>query len=574
MASKTVFGSQGSSRVPVATGVNEAGGVAYDLEAKEALAQLAVTGCFNQTFYVSAKDQLDTVKTLVGKVDPDFIGKLAVYSREKGFMKDMPAFLLGYLSGLLAQTAKAEDEARKAGKGAEAAGLSAKVRNLSAMLLEVFPRVVDNGKMLRNYVQIVRSGQSGRKSFGSSPKRLIGAWFETRSDEQVFFASVGNDPSLADVIRLCRPAPMTQERAALYGYFLGKTKGKFGDKEFTVAEALPDVVRSYEGFRKDPASTALPKAPYEMLEGLPLTESQWKELAMRSSWQQTRQHLNTFHKKGVFKDPAVVKALAEKLRDEKLIARAKAMPYQLMVAYMNMQGEIPIEISNALQDAVEIATRNIPVIDGMVAVFPDVSGSMSSAVTGQRVNPKTGKVESHTSKVRCIDVAALVAAAVLRTNPQAIVIPFAETARDVKLNPKDSIMTNAKILHSHPGGGTNCSAALAEIHRRGLTPDLCWYVSDNESWVDSARARYNGGTGVMTEWDKLARKNPKAKLVCMDIQPNTTSQAPSRPSILNVGGFNDTVFEDVSTFWSGFARSWTEMIENYSGATDADVAAQ
>src|SRR5690606_17859630 len=134
----------------------------------------------------------------------------------------------------------------------------------------IFPRVIDNGKMLRNFVQIIRSGQSGRKSFGSAPKRLIRAWFDTRTEEQVFYASVGNDPSLADVIRLCRPVPMTQERAALYGYLLGREKGKCNDAEFAVTQALPEVVQTYEAFRKAPLG-ALPKAPYEMLEGLSLT---------------------------------------------------------------------------------------------------------------------------------------------------------------------------------------------------------------------------------------------------------------------------------------------------------------
>lgn len=571
MASKDIFGSKGSSSsFPVATAINAAGGRAYNLEAKEALAQLAVTGCFNQTFYASAADQLDKVKSLLGAVDPDFVGKLAVYSRERGFMKDMPAFLLGYLTGLQARMAKGEDDARKAGKAEEAAAMSGHVREMSAMLLDIFPRVIDNGKMLRNFVQIIRSGQSGRKSFGSAPKRLIRAWFDTRTEEQVFYASVGNDPSLADVIRLCRPVPMTQERAALYGYLLGREKGKFNDAEFEVTQALPEVVQTYEAFRKAPLG-ALPKAPYEMLEGLSLTESQWKELAMRSSWQQLRQHLNTFQKKGVFKDQAVVKALADKLRDKELIQRAKAMPYQLMVAFKNVSGETPLEITNALQDAMEIATMNIPVIDGVIAVLPDVSGSMHSAITGTRINPKTGKAESHTSKVQCLDVAALVAAAVMRRNPQTVVIPFEARAIKVKLNPKDSIMTNAEILSRLPAGGTNCAAALAEVNARGLNPALCWFVSDNESWIESARhgAWGGGATQTMGEWDKIVRKNPNAKLVCMDLTPNTTTQAPSRKDILNVGGFSDAVFDVVATFCSGYAQSWVEMIENYDSSTKA-----
>ena len=63
---------------------------------------------------------------------------------------------------------------------------------------------------------------------------------------------------------------------------------------------------------------------------------------------------------------------------------------------------------------------------------------MSSAVTGERTGATTA--------VRCIDVAALVAASILRQNPQAEVVPFATGVVDVRLNSRDSVMTNAQKL--------------------------------------------------------------------------------------------------------------------------------
>jgi 60 kDa SS-A/Ro ribonucleoprotein len=39
---------------PKANTVNEAGGIAYKLSPKAALAQYAATGCFNHTFYADA----------------------------------------------------------------------------------------------------------------------------------------------------------------------------------------------------------------------------------------------------------------------------------------------------------------------------------------------------------------------------------------------------------------------------------------------------------------------------------------------------------------------------------------
>src|ERR1700736_5028256 len=78
---------------------NEAGGPAYRLPPKHALAQLAATGCFNGTFYAGAEDQLADLLALAEQVDDnEFLARLAIYSRERAFLKDMPVALLSILS--------------------------------------------------------------------------------------------------------------------------------------------------------------------------------------------------------------------------------------------------------------------------------------------------------------------------------------------------------------------------------------------------------------------------------------------------------------------------------------------
>ena len=94
-------------------------------------------------------------------------------------------------------------------------------------------------------------------------------------------------------------------------------------------------------------------------------------------------------------------------------------PYQLMSACMAASDSVPAIVRDALQEALELSLLNVPQIAGRVVVCPDVSGSMSSPVTGYR--------GSATSSVRCIDVAALVAAAMLRKNPDAVVLPFEQS---------------------------------------------------------------------------------------------------------------------------------------------------
>src|SRR3712207_8720763 len=47
-----------------------------------------------------------------------------------------------------------------------------------------------------------------------------------------------------------------------------------------------------------------------------------------------------------------------RLRDERLIRKARVFPYQLMVAYMNADESVPAIVREALQDAMETAVAN------------------------------------------------------------------------------------------------------------------------------------------------------------------------------------------------------------------------
>jgi 60 kDa SS-A/Ro ribonucleoprotein len=523
MANKNLFGSIAGKLLPQPEAVNEANGPAYALAPKHALAQYVATGCLNATFYASAEEQLSTTLALCGEVDSEFIARMAIFSREQGRMKDAPALLCAVLAG-----------------------------RDTRLLETIFPRVIDNAKMLRNFVQMIRSGVTGRKSLGSAPKRMVLGWLEGRSEEALFAASIGQSPSLADVIKMVHPKPAAAGREALYAYLIGRSSH---------ADALPEFVRDYEAFKAG-QTLKVPKVPLAMLTALPLGKSDWIEVARNAPWQATRMNLNTFARHGVFGDDGsrsdeqieIAKIVAERLRDRAAIAKARAFPYQLMVAYANVDARVPGVVKEAIQDAMEVALENVPSIAGKVYVLPDVSGSMHSPVTGSR--------GSATTAVRCVDVAALVAAAILRRNPDAEVIPFNDRPMPIDLNPRDSVMTNAAKLAALPRGGTNCSLPLAHLNDRGAKGDMIVYVSDNESWLDAPRARLRG-TATMVEWNRFKARSPDARLVCIDLQPYGTTQAAERDDILNVGGFSDQVFERIAEFADGrlAGEHWLAVIE-------------
>ena len=64
-------------------------------------------------------------------------------------------------------------------------------------------------------------------------------------------------------------------------------------------------------------------------------------------------------------------------------------------------------------------------------------------------------------------------------------------------------------------------------------------------------------TATIAEWQTFKRRNPRAKLVCIDVQPYGTTQAPDRGDILNIGGFSDAVFSVIAEFANGSSRPTT-----------------
>ncbi|WP_287907631.1 RNA-binding protein [Acinetobacter sp.] len=531
MANKTIFASKQQAK-PKTIAYNEAGGRAYTLKSRAALAQLAATGTLNQTFYQNAQVQLDHILNLALEVDPEFVAKTAIYARQTAHMKDTPVVLLALLSELDAELFK-----------------------------RIFPLIIDNGKQLRNFVQIMRSGMIGRKSLGSLPKRMVNEWILSASAQQLIAANVGSSPSLADVLKMTHPKPKTAEQDAFFAYVLGK--------EYQLAQ-LPAQVQALEQFRLG-VNTELPKVPMQLLTHLNLNQQQWAEIARNGSWQILRMNLNTFLRHDVFKIKGMTKIIADKLMDEQSILKSRVFPYQLMMTWSALDQEMPHEIANALKFAMQCSISNVPKLQGNVIIAIDVSGSMSSSITGYR--------QGATSQLRCVDVAALFASAFKYVNPNIRLIAFDTQVRHLsnlirvqeylkrknlmkQQNLEIDIFALAKKFASMCGGGTDCSKPLELLVKEKAKVDMVIYFSDNESWADQI-PRAHRQTGMMHYWKQLKQHNPDAKLVCVDLQPYATTQLPEHKDVMNIGGFSDTVFTLIESFANNemHANHWISEIE-------------
>ncbi len=538
MANKSLFSGL-KKLLPRATARNAAGGDAYALTPKHALAQLAATGCFGDSAYVSAESQLEALRMLIDQVDDNvYLAKLAVYARERAYMKDMPAALLVALS-----------------------------KRDTRLMHQVFERIVDNGRVLRTVFQLIRSGQFGRNSLSSSLQRAFQRWLNEASVAKLLSASIGNDPSLRDILRMARPTPKDNARRALFGWLTGKEVARWAP---ATESHLPAQVQALIAYRQSETAEAQLlilgdlSVRWDLLADAAKSPLVWKAITRQMGPQALRMNLNTLLRHEVLNDSQMVDYVASRIADADEIRRSRQFPYQFLAGYLNAADEIPHSIKTALHKAAEIACGNVPQLPGPVIIGLDVSGSMSTPVTG-------GRVRGATSKMRCIDVAALFAAAILRRNPDSVVIPFDTQAYQVSLDAGDSILSLSKRLAKYGGGGTDCSIPLREANTKLRQRKFagCVLVSDNESWVTRDRAFAPGAlgaTGVMAEWQTFVANQrrlgiPASKLVCIDLHHEGTTQAPERDDILNVGGFSDAVFQLVASYMAGDAGRFVAEVE-------------
>lgn len=503
--------------------INHAGGKAYRLTSKQALAQMVNTGTFSNTFYANALEQLEQVLAFAMQTESEFLAKLAVYARQHGYMKDTPVLLLALLC--------TREDGQKYFK-------------------QIFNVIIDNGKQLRNFVQVMRSGVVGRKSLGNLAKNQVNAWILSASDKRFVSANLGNQPSLKDVIRLAHPKPHDDRTQALIRWAIGQEYQH---------EHLPVLVQQLLAFQQD-NTQPLPDVPLQWLMSLDLTTEHWANIAKQGSWQMVRMNLNTFARHGVFEIDGMAEIIAEKLSDKTAIQQSRCFPYQLYTTWSALDPEVPIVVRNALKSAMITALSHVPQIEGNLVIAVDVSGSMSSSITGYR--------RGQTSVVRCVDVASLFATAMKYVNPTARIMPFDTQLRTIaslnddneqkgtlkqriqarigKRQPKEiDVFKMADELASLCGGGTHTALPMERLNKEQAQVDVMIYFSDNESWADEQSGR---NTQMMKEWQILKQRCPQAKLICVDLQPYKTSQVNTQADILNVGGFSDQVFTMIALF--------------------------
>lgn len=421
------------------------------------------------------------------------------------------------------------------GKDADAALLLAHLsRRDPALFGQAFAKIVTSGTKLRRFVGCIRSGVGGRRSLGARPRAMVRDWLERATDMELLAASVGNGPSLVDIIRMVHPKPGTEARAALYGWLVNPRAQQ---------PALPPLVRDYLAFRAHPIGEP-PEVPFDLLISLKLTAAQWATVARRLPFETRLRHLNALVRRKAFADPATLAETVDQVTDPARIAAAGVGPFRLMCLLRSLDPSAPAGLRAALEDALNRAVALIPPFSGAVVVCPNVVGIMTRRATALPRGAATA--------VRGHDVAALMVTALTQGNRAARLRPYSDGPKTLA-PATGGILGLSKQLAVMQGRFSHVGIALEALVPERKPVDLVVIVTANAE--GGTYDDIDHGPAMAAAWRRIKAHNRKAKLVCLQIRPDipwhNPMTLPTGPDILHLSGFSDATLPQIRDFVEG-----------------------
>lgn len=495
--------------------VNYEGDKAYLLGKKMELYSLVCTSTLNDKFYVSSQTEYNRFLKLVHGImsgDPGFIGRLAIYTRRKMYLRTMPGMLAVELA---------------LGRG------GARVKEVVA---EVIQRPDEIVEMLSYY--IFRTGRTDKEKkldkLPSQIKKGIRAVFESRRFNEYQYAKYNRktDVRFADALRLTHPRPVKEDETV--DHELNDLFKKITKNELRTPDTW-EVAISEIGKKKYETETEKNNA----------FRDEWERLIMggKLGYMATLRNLRNFLVRGV--GEKYLKMVAGHISDEGSVLKSKQLPFRFLSAYMtvyNTGNTKAIPLLAALEKAAKISVQNLDYFsDERCLIACDVSGSMNNPLS-----PRSEVMYSHVG---------LLLGQLLRTKiPNSVLSIFGQKFA-VKLLGNENVLATANHLAGtacrEVGHSTNGHLALEWAIRNNEVFDKIFFFTDCQFWHDDD----GNGIGLAPYWQKYKSEiNPNAKVYFLDLAGyGTTPLGIKNNDVYLISGWSDKIFDMLSALESGDA---------------------
>lgn len=493
--------------------INYMGGKAYSLTPELELYSAVVTTMLSDSYYEKADQRLARIQSLVGKVNPAFIARLAVYTREQMYLRTAPVVLANEL---------------------------AKVHNGDGLVGRLIGRVVqrpDEITELLAYYQLTNERTGTKKLNRISKQMQKGLATAFNKFDEYQFAKYDRETAvrLRDALFLVHPKAKDEAQQAVFNKIVSGTL----NTPYTWETEL----------------SALGQAQFA-------TEAE-KRIAMRTKWEElidsgrvgymaTLRNLRNMLEAGI--SGAHVERVCVYLSNERAVANSKQLPFRFLSAYRELKtvrlGHVPM-VLEALEEAIYRSVANLRGFDTntSVVIACDVSGSMQQAI-------------SPMSKVLRYDIGLLLGMLVQSKSKNVLSGMFGDCWKTVAL-PSRQVLANVDEFYRREGEvgySTNGHLVLDDLIKRRYQADKIMLFTDAQLW-DSTTGNRSGGNTMNAKWAQYKKLFPDAKLYLFDLAGY--GQAPLRieqHDVYLIAGWSDKVFDVLQALEEG--QTTLSMINN------------
>jgi len=469
------------------TVTNRDGYKSFNRSIEEQFIQLMMCNSLTNTFYVSSEELLsesvDVIREMMKK-DTEFAAKAIVYARNNGFMRSQPILALA----ILAEYDK-------------------------DLFKQIFNKVClipsDVFEFLSFYKWL------GHGTGGRMVKQAIANFLNANLSPYwiIKYNGRGRGFNLKDLVKISHIKPANDSINELIKYLLDL---KYDADRFQQLK-LYDWFRSTAQYLAEDSIIDLirkAKLPHEVVTSrVNMTPAIWEALMYEMPVMALLRHLATLEKNDVFNSEENVNFVIERLTNEDLLLRAKILPFRVYDAYKKIFNE---RIKDALREALETTVANLPDIEGKTAILIDTSWSME----------------------KLISKASLFAISLYKkTNGNAVVIEFNNSAKKVELSKHDSILTQMDKFVAR--GGTNTASAVELLIKNNIIVDNIVVITDEQQ--NDGAPFYN----VLNKYRKWI--NPNVKTFIVDLSPyRNYFTPPADKNTFYVFGWSQSVLDYIA----------------------------
>jgi len=418
------------------------GAPGYARDAKSELFLLAVSNMVGEdTFYERANKRDERFRELVHKVaveDVEWLAGFLPWLRNEANLRSAP--IVAALEAVAARLA---------------AGLSGGNRRLVASVLQ---RADEPGEALAYWM--ANHGRAVPKPVKRGIADAVRRLYNERS--LLKYDSDARAFRFADVIELTHPAPAPDKpwQGDLFAYALDRRHEREKPIPRSLrmlqerAELMALPVAERRAALADVNRLARAGITWEALAGWlqgPLDAEAWSAVIPSMGYMALLRNLRNFDQAGI--PDEVAERVVAKLTDPGEVARSRQLPFRFYTAYRNAPS---LRWGNALERALQLATRNIPALEGRTLVLIDTSGSMAAATLSRR------------SAVRPVDAAALFGFALAHRGAQVEVYGFADGVFPHPVQRGGSVLKQVEEFGrriGEVGYGTQIAEALRRTYR-------------------------------------------------------------------------------------------------------------